>query len=76
VSVGNEVSGDGFRDWRIPVRSLAPEGTEVSSAESEPTRIRPKAVGILGEVGADPTGHRSKGMTGFETGAPPTPCPT
>jgi len=43
-------------------RSLAPVGVEVSSAGSEPTRIRPQAVAVLREMGIDPGGQESKGM--------------
>jgi arsenate reductase len=43
-------------------RSLAREGIGVSSAGSEPTRIRPEAVRVLREIGVDPSGQRSKGL--------------
>lgn len=49
-------------------RSLAPEGVKVSSAGSEPTKIRPEAVRVLEEVGIDPTGQRSKGMEEVDAG--------
>lgn len=43
-------------------RSLAPEGVKVSSAGSEPTRIRPEAVRVLEEIGMDPEGQYSKAI--------------
>ena len=43
-------------------RSLAPEGVRVSSAGSEPTKIRPEAVQVLEEIGIDPGPQHSKGM--------------
>jgi arsenate reductase len=43
-------------------RSLAPEGVTVASAGSEPTKVRPEAVTVLGEVGIDISAHRSKGV--------------
>lgn len=43
-------------------RSLAPEGVRVSSAGSEPTRVRPQAVKALEEVGIDIRSQRSKGV--------------
>lgn len=43
-------------------RSLAPIGVRISSAGSEPTRIRPEAVRVLREIGVEPEGQRSKGM--------------
>jgi len=49
-------------------RSLAPEGIKVSSAGSEPTRIRPEAVQVLEEIGIDLTGQRSKGMEEVDAG--------
>lgn len=43
-------------------RSLAPAGVRISSAGSEPTRVRPQAVEALREIGIDITGQRSKGV--------------
>jgi len=43
-------------------RLLAPEGVTISSAGSEPTRVRPQAIAVMDEVGVDITGHASKGM--------------
>jgi arsenate reductase len=43
-------------------RSLAPAGVRVSSAGSEPTRVRPQAVAVLEEIGIDITDHESKGL--------------
>ena len=42
-------------------RSLAPEGVAISSAGSEPTRVRPQAIQALSEVGLDISGHTSNG---------------
>jgi len=43
-------------------RSLAPEGVAISSAGSEPTRVRPQAIQALSEVGLDISGHTSSGI--------------
>jgi len=43
-------------------RSLAPADVRVSSAGSEPTRVRPQAVEVLREIGIDISGQRSKGV--------------
>jgi arsenate reductase len=45
---------------------LAPDGVKVSSAGSEPTRVRPQAIAVMDEVGVDITGHASKGMDDVE----------
>lgn len=42
-------------------RSLAPAGVTISSAGSEPTRVRPQAIKALSEVGLDISGHASNG---------------
>jgi arsenate reductase len=47
-------------------RTLAPKGVRVSSAGSEPTRVRPQAVTALAELGIDIDSHRSKGMRDIE----------
>ena len=44
-------------------RSLAPTGTAVWSAGSQPTRVRPEAVAVLREVGIDISEHRSKAVS-------------
>ncbi|MGD2121505.1 MAG: arsenate reductase ArsC [Gemmatimonadota bacterium] len=49
-------------------RSLAPEGVKVSSAGSQPTKIRPEAVRVLEEIGIDPKSQQSKGMEDVEEG--------
>ncbi len=41
-------------------RRLAPPDVRVSSAGSEPARVRPQAVSVLAEIGIDASGHRSK----------------
>lgn len=43
-------------------RSLAPEGTWVASAGSQPTSVRPEAVAALDERGISMDTHRSKGV--------------
>ena len=43
-------------------RRLAPPGTRVYSAGSEPGTIHPLAVRALAEVGVDASGQRSKGL--------------
>ena len=43
-------------------RSLAPEGVSVSSAGSQPAKVRPLAVAALAEIGIDISHHRSKGV--------------
>lgn len=44
-------------------RSLAPAGTRVWSAGSRPTRVRPEAIAVLGEIGVDISHHRSKAVS-------------
>jgi arsenate reductase len=46
-------------------RSLAGPAVRVSSAGSEPSRVRPQAVKVLSEIGIDATGHRSKSFDDF-----------
>lgn len=46
-------------------RSLAPGGVRVSSAGSEPTRVRPQAIQVLAEIGIDASGQRSKSLDEF-----------
>ncbi len=41
-------------------RTLLPAGTEVWSAGSRPTSVRPEAIAVLGEIGIDISRHRSK----------------
>lgn len=43
-------------------RRIAPPGTIVLSAGSSPWRVHPMAIRVLGEVGIDISGARSKGM--------------
>jgi len=47
-------------------RQLAPEGVRVSSAGSEPSRVRPQAARALAEIGIDATSHRSKSLDEFK----------
>jgi arsenate reductase len=46
-------------------RSLAAPGVRVSSAGSEPSRVRPQAVAVLAEIGIDASTHRSKSFDEF-----------
>jgi arsenate reductase len=43
-------------------RALAPARVTVASAGSEPTRVRPEAIAVLGELGIDISGHRSRSV--------------
>jgi arsenate reductase len=47
-------------------RMLAPAGVRISSAGSEPTRVRPQAVRVLEELGIEASSQRSKGFEEFE----------
>ena len=40
--------------------SMVPAGTKVWSAGSRPTSVRPEAIAVLKEIGADISHHRSK----------------
>ena len=44
-------------------RSFAPAHVRIWSAGSRPTRVRPEAVAVLGEIGIDISGHRSKAVS-------------
>ena len=46
-------------------RSMAPAGVRVSSAGSEPSRVRPQAVTVLAEIGIDASGQSSKSFDAF-----------
>ncbi len=46
-------------------RSVAAAGVRVSSAGSEPSRVRPQAVEALAEIGIDAGAHRSKSFDEF-----------
>jgi len=46
-------------------RRLAPDGVRISSAGSEPSRVRPQAVEVLAEMGIDASEHRSKSLDEF-----------
>ena len=46
-------------------RGMVPAGVRVSSAGSEPSRVRPQAVEVLAEIGIDVSGHRSKSFDAF-----------
>ena len=47
-------------------RAMAPEGVQISSAGSEPTRVRPQAIAALAEVGIDISHHTSIGIDDVE----------
>jgi thioredoxin type arsenate reductase len=49
-------------------RRLAPPGTRVYSAGSEPGTIHPLAVRVLAEVGVDASAQRSKGLDAIPLG--------
>ncbi len=44
-------------------RSLAPAHIRIASAGSRPTHVRPEAIAVLGEIGIDISGHRSKAVS-------------
>ena len=50
-------------------RQLAPQGLEVSSAGSVPTRLNPFAVRAMREVGIDISSQRSKSVDEIDLGA-------
>jgi arsenate reductase (thioredoxin) len=43
-------------------RSLAPDGVWIGSGGSQPGQVRPEAIAVLGEIGLDISGHRSKAI--------------
>jgi len=45
------------------VRSLVPPEIKVWSAGSRPTRVRPEAITVLGEIGIDISGQSSKSVS-------------
>lgn len=47
-------------------RAVAPSGTRVSSAGSEPSSVRPEAIEVLREIGIDIAGSRSTGISDVE----------
>ncbi len=47
-------------------RRLAPAGVQISSAGSEPTRVRPEAVVVMREIGIDIGTQSSKGLADIE----------
>ena len=46
-------------------RHLASDGVRVSSAGSEPSRVRPQAIAVLAEIGIDASGQRSNSLDEF-----------
>ena len=49
-------------------RWLAPDGVRVSSAGSQPSRVRPEAIAVLKEIGIDISRHHSKGLDAIDAG--------
>ncbi|HJN77163.1 MAG TPA: arsenate reductase ArsC [Myxococcota bacterium] len=47
-------------------RWMAPEGTRVWSAGSEPTRVRERAIIVLDELGVDIRSHAAKGIDAID----------
>lgn len=48
-------------------RSMAPEGLIISSAGSEPSRVRPEAITVLSELGIDISTQTSKSVADLDT---------
>jgi len=48
-------------------RHAAPSHWQISSAGSQPTRVRPEAIACLAEQGIDITSHVSKGAEAFDS---------
>jgi arsenate reductase (thioredoxin) len=48
-------------------RSLAPVNVWIGSAGSRPTSVRPEAIAVLGEIGIDISGNRSKAVSEIPT---------
>jgi arsenate reductase len=49
-------------------RSLAPAGTRISSAGSQPSQLNPLAIRALDEIGIDIRGHHSKSVDAIAPG--------
>ena len=49
-------------------RWLAPEGSLIASAGSEPTQVRPQAIAVMDELDLDIRGHRAKGIDAIDLG--------
>jgi arsenate reductase len=47
------------------LRAKAGERFEVFSAGTRPTEVRPEAIAVMGELGIDISGHRSKSVEEF-----------
>lgn len=47
------------------LRHHAGDRFEVFSAGTKPTRVRPEAIAVMGELGIDIAGHRSKSVDEF-----------
>jgi protein-tyrosine-phosphatase len=49
-------------------RAILPADVKVWSAGSRPTHVRPEAIAVLGEIGIDISGHRSKSVSEVPAG--------
>lgn len=47
------------------LRAALGERFEIHSAGSKPSRVRPEAIAVMGELGVDISGHRSKHLEEF-----------
>jgi arsenate reductase (thioredoxin) len=47
------------------LRQIAGDGFEVASAGVAPSHVRPEAINVMGELGIDISGHRSKSVDEF-----------
>ena len=59
LCVANSARSQIAEGW---ARALAPPGTPIFSAGSEPGTLNPHAVTVMGEVGLDISAHHSKGL--------------
>ena len=47
------------------MRAALPAGTEIFSAGTKPSLVRPEAIAVMSEIGIDLSGHRSKSVDEF-----------
>ena len=59
LCVANSARSQIAEGW---ARALAPPGTPIFSAGSDPGTLNPHAVTVMGEVGLDLSAHHSKGL--------------
>jgi len=50
----------GISDYEAFARKVAPEGAEIWSAGTEPSKVHPLAIEVMKEIGVDMSGHQSK----------------